>query len=160
MRCVGVKVNRQTCTIMDPCDDCNIKAMSKKANKEIDLETCSWKKIPDKCIYNENIVCDNSLELNCGLFPTICPSNWNIKCVMDPCLCRPFWYNMDVRNIKESCAIALEPPCIPDDECPQLPCLEMTEEEKSSRLPEKRENLICVQKKMHLHTILSVNSHT
>jgi len=120
MVCDGVEVNQNSCTT-DVCNDCNIKAKS-ITNEPIDMGTCVFKTLEEKCNLDDTIICDPNIPLDCGPFPPSCPEDWNIRCVLDTCVCRPYWRDMDVRYTKETCKMALEPPCIPYEECPKLPC--------------------------------------
>jgi hypothetical protein len=138
-------IDLSTCE-SDVCNDCNIKVNYKNGNP-VKLGTCSFKELPDTCLFDETIQCPESNKApKCSVRPSACPKDWNIQCVIDPCVCRPVWANLDVRFTPETCKRQLEPPCIPYNECPNLPCLPLTEVQLSNFLLENIDidNLICI----------------
>lgn len=135
-------IDRSTCSA-DVCNDCNLQVKSKSGDL-VDMKTCSFRESPTSCDLTPAVDCNMTGPYDCGPYPVACPKDWNIKCVLDPCVCRPYWFDMDVRFTKETCKMALEPPCIPYEECPIFNCTDLTEEQQSLISQRDQDLMECV----------------
>jgi len=119
--CVNQTIDRNKCET-DQCNGCNIKIFNTSGHA-VNLSTCYFQETqPEVCRFNKSIKCDSSKKANCGAWPKHCPEDWNLECVLDPCICKPLWRDSDARYTTETCKISMRPPCIPKKECPLLPC--------------------------------------
>eukprot|EP00463_Aulacantha_scolymantha_P003687 TRINITY_DN4572_c0_g1_i1.p1 TRINITY_DN4572_c0_g1~~TRINITY_DN4572_c0_g1_i1.p1 ORF type:complete len:182 (-),score=34.40 TRINITY_DN4572_c0_g1_i1:150-695(-) len=72
-------------------------------------------------------------KIDCGPSPPGCPLDWNARCVIDPCSCKPIWMNEDIRTPSDACLHSLIAKCVPEDECPmEFECLPSKENFKDT----------------------------
>lgn len=57
--------------------------------------------------------------LRCPDRPSACGKDWNLRCIVDPCVCsRKIWINEDVRIPSPQCEAAVVPACLDQADCP------------------------------------------
>jgi len=143
----------------DPCNDCNVK-ITDNAGRSVDVNSCNFgNDIGNTCTFNPSIKCPASAKPSCPpLDYTVCPRDWKLTCVVDPCLCRSFWLDNDVRYTPGECSQSIQPPCIPADQCPQLSCTAIPDEMKQALGPDVIKTLVCVQEQCTCRPIWVPNS--
>jgi len=142
IKCAIGNLNRSSCKA-DPCDDCNLQIWTFDGDL-VDMSTCNKAEIPiaSECPFNKSIHCGPDIVPNCGEKPSSCPDDWKLECRLDPCICKPFWFEIDIRHTSRECLIGLTPPCIPIHECPILPCMPIP-----PRFRPPGETLVCTPEK-------------
>lgn len=95
-------------------------------NSVIDNLTCS---LPaDESLLCPTVTCpETDDEPNCGAWPDVCPTDWKLRCVTDPCTCTSsIWLDEDVRITSQECVAAIQPQCVTT--CPEeFYCEELSE---------------------------------